>query len=156
MADRSQDPLRPFRSRRGRWMAMVAAVAMVVVFSMIGWEASSWNLPDRIAAALAGVAIASFLWRYAMIRAVPDRSGMTVRNLFTTQRVEWDQVTGVRFSPGDPWARLTRRGDEELAVMAIQAADGRSSEQEAARLAGIVQALSPAARRPRPDDAPAP
>ncbi|ACV06312.1 PH domain-containing protein [Kytococcus sedentarius] len=136
------DALRPFRPRRGRWVAVGSAVFLLVLFIAIAVLGEGWNLPDRVFTALAGVGLAAFLWRYAAISAVPDRQGMTVRNLFSTQRVEWSEVRGVVFSPGDPWVRLQRtRGQEDLAVMAIQAADGEGSRTEASRLAGIVEAL---------------
>ncbi|WP_462417662.1 PH domain-containing protein [Kytococcus sp. Marseille-QA3725] len=141
-APERQDALRPFVPRRGRWVAMASAVVLAVLFTVIAVAMQDRGPGDRATTALVGIAMAVFLWRYALIRAVPDRKGMTVRNLFTTQRVEWQQVRGVAFSPGDPWARLQRTGgQEDLAVMAIQAADGRASHEEASRLAGIVQAL---------------
>ncbi|PKZ41437.1 hypothetical protein CYJ76_07715 [Kytococcus schroeteri] len=137
------DALRPFVPRRGRWVAMGSAVVLVVMFTAIAVLAPGFTPVDRTMTVLAGLGIAAFLWRYAMIRAVPDRQGMTVRNLFTTQRVEWSEVRGVVFTPGDPWVRLQRTGgQEDLAVMAVQAADGEAvSQAEASRLAGIVQAL---------------
>ncbi|WP_374929620.1 PH domain-containing protein [Kytococcus sedentarius] len=136
------EALRPFRPRRGRWVAIGSALVLFLLFVLIAVVAENWGTPDRLMTVLGGAGLAAFLWRYAAIRAVPDRQGMTVRNLFTTQRVEWNEVRGVVFSPGDPWVRLQRtHGQEDLAVMAIQAADGDASRAEASRLAGIVEAL---------------
>ncbi len=138
-ADRAE-ALRPFQPRRGRWVAMGSGVLLAALFAGIALWMDHWGGPDRLLTALFGLLLAAFLWRYALIRAVPDRQGMTVRNLFTTQRVEWSQVRSVAFSPGDPWVRLRRTGGlEDLAVMAIQAADGESSQAEASRLAAIVE-----------------
>ncbi|MNW69284.1 hypothetical protein D3C74_482600 [compost metagenome] len=51
----------------------------------------------------------------------------------------------MRFGPGDPWVRLDLSDGKALAVMGIQRADGaRRSEEQAARLAALVQALGEA------------
>lgn len=142
MASTDTSALRPFRSRRGRWVAIGSAVVLTVLFAAIALSMTMWSGPERVLTGLTGLGLGAFLWRYAAIRAVPDRQGITVRNLFTTQRVEWSQVQAVRFAEGDPWARLVRTGHlEDVAVMAVQAADGQSARAEASRLAGIVQAL---------------
>ena len=71
-----------------------------------------------------GVGLAAFLGRYASIRAVPDDAGLTVRNLMLTRRVAWDEVLEVRFPDGAPWVTLELDDTDEVAVMAIQRADG--------------------------------
>ena len=86
-----------------------------------------------------GLAIAAFLGRYASIRAVPDAAGLTVRNLMLTRRVTWDEVLEVRFPDGAPWVTLELDDTDELAVMAIQRADGQLARDEALRLARIVE-----------------
>ena len=91
-----------------------------------------------------GLAIAVFLGRYASIRAVPDAVGLTVRNLMLTRRVTWDEVLEVRFPDGAPWVTLELADTDELAVMAIQRADGATAMAEAQRLAGLVRDLGEA------------
>ena len=83
-------------------------------------------------------ALAAFLGRYASIKAVPDDTGLTVRNLMLTRTVTWDEIIEVRFPDGAPWVTVELDDGDELAVMAIQRADGQVARDEALRLARIV------------------
>ncbi len=83
-------------------------------------------------------ALAAFLGRYASIKAVPDDAGLTVRNLMLTRTVTWDEIIEVRFPDGAPWVTVELDDGDELAVMAIQRADGQLARDEALRLARIV------------------
>ena len=139
-----------FRSRRGRLVALVMGALVLVLFTIGAFlmpgpeQGGNWSPPDRLMLLGFGVVIALFLWRFAMIRAVPTREGLTVRNLMLTHRLEWSQVVGVQFSGGDPWLRLDLDDTEQLAVMAIQKADGAPGRREAARMAALVEALGSA------------
>ena len=131
----------PFRPRRGRVMPLVmATVALLVCAGVaLGMGASGgWTAGDQVTLMAFGVALAAFLWRYASIRAVPDAEGLTVRNLVVTRRVAWDEVVAVSFAEGAPWVSLELADDDELAVMAVQRADGDLAREEARRLAGLV------------------
>ena len=101
-------------------------------------SAAGWQVGDQLALVALGLGIAAFLGRYASIRAVPDDVGLTVRNLMLTRRVAWDEVLEVRFPEGAPWVTLELDDTDEVAVMAIQRADGDLARAEARRLAGIV------------------
>jgi hypothetical protein len=61
-----------------------------------------------------------------------------VVNLLRTHDLEWAQVLRVGFSGGAPWVVLELTDTEEVAVMAIQRADGDHGRVEAARLAALV------------------
>ena len=82
--------------------------------------------------------LAAFLGRYASIRAVGDDVGLTVRNLLITRTVSWEEIVEVRFPDGAPWVSLELTDTDELAVMAIQRADGDDAKVEARRLAELV------------------
>ena len=132
----------PFRPRRGRILPLVLAGVAVVVCTVvaIGMGAGgSWQVADQLSLVGLGLALAAFLGRYASIKAVPDDAGLTVRNLMLTRRVTWDEVLEVRFPEGAPWVTLELDDGDELAVMAIQRADGAVAREEAVRLARIVQ-----------------
>ena len=135
-------------------MSLTCAVATLGVFSVIAVvlpgpaEAGNWRRGDRLFFESLGVAIALVLWRYASIRAIPTREGLTVRNLFTTRRVSWQSVVDLRFSGGDPWVTMELDDTDTLAVMAIQKADGAYGRSEASRLAALLQALGPTATSP--------
>ena len=111
--------LRRVRRRGGRHGCLGAAGPSAT-------SSASWRSGSRLAA---------FLWRYASIRAVPDADGLTVRNLIVTRRVAWDEVVEVRFAEGAPWVSLELADADELAVMAVQRADGPVARAEAQRLA---------------------
>jgi hypothetical protein len=139
-------PYDTFRPVVGAWVARGTAVATVVVFGLIALlapmpldQTPELHLLNRVAIALLGVVGAAFLWRYALIRAVPSPTGLRVRNLFATRELEWAEILRVGFSGGAPWAVLELTDTEELAVMAIQRADGRRADQEASRLAALIE-----------------
>ena len=135
-------PDAPFRPRRGRVLPLVMAAIAVVVCTVVAvgmGRAGEWAVGDQLALVGLGLAIAAFLGRYASIRAVPDPVGLTVRNLMLTRRVTWDEVLEVRFPDGAPWVTLELDDTDEVAVMAIQRADGRLARDEALRLARIVE-----------------
>lgn len=131
----------PFRPRRGRVMPLVmGGVALVVCVGVaVGMGVSGgWTPGDQVTLVAFGAALAGFLLRYAGIRAVPDADGLTVRNLIVTRRVGWDEVVEVSFAEGAPWVSLELADDDELAVMAVQRADGAMAREEALRLARLV------------------
>ncbi len=146
----NSDPFRVFRSRRGRIVAWVLGSLSVVVFCGLGLALpaqgglTQWHAPDRLLVASMGVAIAALCWRYATIRAVPTRSSLVVRNLFTTRELDWAQILRVQYGIGAPWVTLELDDTDTIAVMAIQRADGAVSTSEAGRLAALVQALGEA------------
>jgi hypothetical protein len=130
-----------FRPRRGRILPLVLGGIAVVVCTIvaIGMGASGlWQVGDQLALVGLGLGLAAFLGRYASIKAVPDGAGLTVRNLMLTRTVTWDEVIEVRFPDGAPWVSLELDDGDELAVMAIQRADGQVARDEARRLARIV------------------
>lgn len=149
----------PFRPRRGRAVALSAAVLIFVVFVGTPFIApgpganGSWRPFDRVSLFALALAIAWLLWRFASIRAVPTRTSLTVRNLLTTRTLEWSEVVGVQFAGADPWVTLDLADTELLAVMAIQKADGPRARREAARLAALVAGLGEGGD---PDDRPSP
>jgi hypothetical protein len=135
------DPEAPFRPRRGRVLPLVMAGVAVVVCTVvaIGMGAGGvWQVGDQLALVGLGLALAAFLGRYASIKAVPDDAGLTVRNLMLTRSVTWDEIIEVRFPDGAPWVTVELDDGDELAVMAIQRADGEVARDEALRLARMV------------------
>ena len=120
------------------------AVVSVVLFGVLallfaGPDAGGdWVVADRIMMAVLGVSLAAVLWRWALITAIPDESGLTVHNLVGRRHIRWDEIDDVSFVDGDPWASLHLKDTETVAVMAIQRADGDSARGEAQRLADLV------------------
>ena len=106
-----------------------------------------WAGPSSSSSACAaGISLDfSVMSTWASISAVPDDSGITVRNLLGRRHIAWGEIRDVTFDDGDPWATLHLHDTETVAVMAIQRADGASSRHEAQRLAQLI-----AASRARP------
>jgi Bacterial PH domain len=135
------DAQAPFRPRRGRILPLILGSVAVVVCTIVAigmGAAGEWQVGDQLALVGLGLGLAAFLGRYASIKAVPDGSGLMVRNLMLTRTVAWDEVIEVRFPDGAPWVTLELDDGDELAVMAIQRADGQLGRDEAMRLARIV------------------
>lgn len=139
-------PYDTFRPVVGAWVARVAAVACVLVFGLVALfspmpldQTPALHLLNRVAIALLGVVGAGFLWRYALIRAVPSPAGLRVVNLFSSRELDWAEILRVGFSGGAPWVVLELTDTEELAVMAIQRADGPRAQREASRLAALIE-----------------
>lgn len=150
------------RPRRG---ALVSAVLGAVILGSFLFAAitvpgaesqkDDWSVVDRVFIAGLGVLVAWFVWRFATIRALPSPTGIVVRNLFVTRRLEWSEVLRVQFGGGAPWARLDLTDTDTVAVMAIQKADGPHGRALASRLAALVQVHSqgaePSGRLGTPD-----
>ncbi|HET7280473.1 MAG TPA: PH domain-containing protein [Dermatophilaceae bacterium] len=141
------DAFAVFRPRRGRLVALSGAALSVALFSLIAvllpgpGSGGGWRAGDRVFFAACGVGIAAMLWRYATIRAVPTRTSLTIRNLILTREIPWDAIISIQFSGGDPWVTLDLDDTDNIAVMAIQKADGDWGRREASRLAALIQAL---------------
>lgn len=134
---------RTFRPRAARvvcWVLAVLTVATMTTIALmlptVAAGRDSWG--DRAGIIGFGLLIAWFLLRQAGVRAVPDETGLTVRNLVVTRRVEWTQIVLVRFGQGRPWVQLDLDDGDTLAVMGIQAADGARATAEARRLSTLV------------------
>lgn len=129
----------PFVPRRGRLVASVLAVLTLAIFLLVAiFVPERFHLVDRLGFFLIGLGVAGLLSRYMTIRAVPRADGLLVRNLGPQQVVPWAEIEAVRFSDGMPWVRLDLADGDDLAVMAIQRADGSGSLDEAQRLSDLV------------------
>lgn len=129
----------PFVPRRGRVVPVVVGVVVLVAAVALAISLpEQYQLVDRLMTAGIGVATAALMSRYATIRAVPYADGLFVRNIGAPRLVPWEEIEAVRFSEGMPWPRVDLADGDDLAVMAIQRADGGSSRDEAQRLADLV------------------
>ncbi|HMT32449.1 MAG TPA: PH domain-containing protein [Dermatophilaceae bacterium] len=147
-------PFEVFRPRRGRFVAIGLMVAVVTIFTFIGFfieatKTHDFKPIDRVFFASIGWVLALLFWRYATIRAIPSREGLVVRNLFTTRTVTWPQVVAITFEHGMPWPSMELSDTESLAVMAIQRSDGKRSLAECSRLVALAQGLGEAAEPQR-------
>lgn len=128
----------PFSPRAAKIAALVAALLFGLLMLAIVLFVPGLMLLDQIGFIGLGVAVGWLMSRFAGVRAVPTTEGLTVRNLLRTTQLEWPQILSVRF--GDrPWPQLDLSDGQTLAVLGIQRADGVHAQQEAVRLATLVE-----------------
>lgn len=120
-------------------MALTMGGIAILVFGAVALLSRGWGAGDRIATIAFGVAMAAFLARYATLAAIPRPEGLRIRNLFTSRTVPWDEVLGLRWPDGDPWATLDLTDGESVSVMAIQRADAEAGRREALRLVDLIE-----------------
>ncbi|MFP5345413.1 MAG: PH domain-containing protein [Actinomycetes bacterium] len=137
--DAERPAYKPFRPVRARRVALGAAVLTVAALTFLAVilprEVSIW---DRLGVVAFALIVAWFLLRHANVRAVPSPSGLLVRNLFHSRRLEWAEIIAVRLGGDSSWAQLDLSEGDTLPVMAIQRSDGAYAESEARRLATLV------------------
>ncbi|WP_432498137.1 PH domain-containing protein [Kineococcus gypseus] len=142
----------PFRPRRARavGLAVAGGLALVLLAMAVGLAlspGSGWTATDGFFFAVLGLLMCGAIVRIVSVRAVPTEDALVVRNVFLTHRVPWGAVVAVRMGRDDPWLTLDTDDGEDLAVMAVQRADGEHAEAEARRLARLVRSRAP--RPPR-------
>ncbi|MGH3837686.1 MAG: PH domain-containing protein [Pseudonocardiaceae bacterium] len=129
------DVLFEARPRKARRVAVAAAVLLVVVFAVVAALLRQtptgvyFQLSDQVAMVLIGLLLAGAALLFARPRVRAGADGVEVRNLAGSRTLPWELVLRVSFPDGAPWARLELPDDEYIAVMAIQAADGRRAVQ---------------------------
>jgi len=139
----ARSPLASFEPRGAKVVAAVLSavvlVGMVALFVFVRPNAATQLGAGDYLVVLGFCAVLwGILWRQFTVRAVPDTEGVTVRNILTTRRLAWAEIVSVRYSADRAWAQLDLSDGDELAVMAIQRADGARSTTEARRLAALV------------------
>ncbi|MEV0679499.1 PH domain-containing protein [Actinosynnema sp. NPDC050436] len=118
-----------FRPRRIRTVAVISAVFLVGVFSVVGWLLTDtptgviFRTSDQVAMVVLGVLLACGVLLLARPRVRADETGVEVRNVVTVRRFDWSEVLHVSFPDGASWARLELPEDEYVSIMAIQAVD---------------------------------
>ena len=142
MADARAELHRPVRPRAGRVISYVLAAVWAVVF-----VAAASGLPqipgrgtaDSVAFVLLAAAGAFFLYRLGAVAVLPSESGLVVRNIVGRTALAWAEVVEVRFDRDSTWGKLDLADGTTLNVLGIQTADGRYAQQEAVRLATLVE-----------------
>ncbi len=139
--------------RRLRLICVLAAIAIVTVMTVVAVLLKSsttgvvaFQTADQVAMMSLGLAMgAAVLW-VARPRVVADARGIRVRNILGDHELPWSIVRAVRFDRHSPWATLLLTNGDELAVLAVQAAD---KERAAVAVEGLRALL--AASRPADD-----
>ena len=147
------EPALQVRPRRARVVAVLSAVMLVAVFTVIALLLREtptgvyFRVSDQVAMVLLGVLLAGAALLFARPRLRADADGVEVRNLLGSRRLPWELVLAVSFPEGTPWARLELPDDEYIAVLAIQAADRQHAVRALQRLRALHAEHAPSQRR---------
>ncbi|MBM7461064.1 PH domain-containing protein [Rhodococcus coprophilus] len=123
--------VRPVKMRR--WVIMgavfVLAVHLGAALVLRGGGDSGVNLrvADQGAMVAIGIALSGGLLLFTRPRFRAGAEGVAVRNVVAEKHIPWDEVRGLSFPHGAPWARLELPYDEYVPVVAVQARDGASA-----------------------------
>jgi hypothetical protein len=117
--------------RRLRLITALAAAGLVVAMTVVAVLLKSsttgvvaFHTADQVAMVCLGLAMGAGVLLIGRSRADADADGIRVRNVVMKHEVPWSAVRAVRFDEHSPWVTLLLTNDDELAVSAVQAADG--------------------------------
>ncbi len=119
------------RPRKTRYVAWLAAVGIVVLFTVVSFGLSGptgggygqFRPGDQGAMIGLGVLGGLGVLLFARPRVWADAEGIRVRNVVGGYRLPWSVVRAVRFDRHSPWAMLELQDDESVPVHALQATD---------------------------------
>jgi len=136
-----------FRPRRARLVAytvagLTVAVLVVVAGLLPATGGVRYALADRVGLVLLAVPVVGVLHLLARPRVVAREQGLLVVNMLRRRWLEWPEIVEVNLREGDPWVSLDLADGDTLAVMALQAADGRRGRDQAVLLRRFVQQRS--------------
>jgi hypothetical protein len=109
-------------------MAGALVIAMTVVAVLLKSSTTgvvAFHTSDQVAMVGLGLALGAGVLLVGRSRVDADADGVRVRNVVVNHEVPWSAVRAVRFDQHSPWATLLLTNDDELAVSAVQAADGQ-------------------------------
>ena len=111
----------------------------------------AFQTSDQVAMVVLGLFIGAGILSLGRPRLDADASGIRVRNVLTTT-VPWSAVYAIRFDRHSPWAALLLVNEDELPLLALQAADGERAVIAVQGLRALLEASragEPAAGEPR-------
>jgi Bacterial PH domain len=126
-------PPRPVSAvpRRLRLITALAAAGLVIVMTVVAvllksstTGVVSFHTSDQVAMVGLGLALGAGVLLVGRSRVDADAEVIRVRNVVMNHELPWSAVRAVRFNEHSPWASLVLTNDDELAVSAVQAADG--------------------------------
>ena len=119
----------PHRLRLITALAAAGLVAVMCVVAVMLKESTtgvvSFHTADQVAMVGLGLAMGAGVLLIGRSRVDADAEGIRVRNVVMRHELPWSAVRAVRFNEHSPWATLLLTNDDELAVSAVQAADGQ-------------------------------
>ena len=143
--------------RRLRIICAVAAAAVVGVMLVVALLLKSsstgvvtFRTADQVAMVGLGLLIGAGILALGRPRVDADLNGIRVRNIGTRHDLPWRAVRAVRFDRRSAWATLLLENDDEVAVLAVQAADRERAVLATEGLRALHAAARDAERRTEP------
>ena len=134
--------------------ALVAAVVVVVgLLVALTLPSNSTGVIDfgtwdQIAVAGLALLLGAGVLFLGRSRVDADAETIRFRNIVLTHELPWDSVRAVAFDRKSSWATLRLRNDDEVSLLAIQAADKEYAVRAVEGLRALLAAAE--ARRPKP------
>jgi hypothetical protein len=145
---------RPVRLRRvAVAIAAVVVATSVVIAVLLGGTRSEgvvFGPGDQVAMVVLGLLLAGGVLLLARPSLEADVRGLHVRNILVSHDVPWEVVRDIAFPDGSPWATLELADDDQLALLAVQAADGERSVAAVRGLRALHARHSAGGARPDP------
>ena len=143
-----------YRPKRIRWVAVTAAVAVLVLFTVLsfGLHGATGEGPgqyargDQTAMIGLGLLIGAGILAFTRPRVRADAERIQVRNVVGGFDLPWSAVRAVRFDRSSPWATLELHNDETVSVHALQAADKDYAVEGVRALRALHTSAADAAR----------
>jgi uncharacterized membrane protein len=133
---------RPVRLRR---LCTVLAAVVVVVFAVIALllrradTGAAFGTADQVSIFGLGLAVAAAVLVLGRPTLEADERELRIRNVIGRHVVPWSAVRAVRFRDNTPWATLDLHDEEQVALMAVQAADGERTIQVVRALRELLE-----------------
>ncbi|WP_231851825.1 PH domain-containing protein [Modestobacter italicus] len=144
--------------RRLRVLVAAAALGLLAATTVVALRLPSSSVGvvafgpvDQVAIFGLGLIAAGAVLILGRPRVDADEHGVRVRNIATGEDLPWARVKAVRFETTSSWATLLLRNGDELAVLALQAADGERTVAAVRGLRSLLAAHQAAHAEPRED-----
>jgi len=144
--------------RKLRIMTAVMATALVGVMTVVAvlLKASTsgpvaFRTADQVAMVGLGLALGAGILLLGRSRVDADERGIRVRNVVLNHELPWGAVASVRFDQHSPWASLLLRNGDEMALVAVQAADKGRAVAAVRGLRALLAAEQERTATPQPD-----
>jgi hypothetical protein len=128
---------------------VVVAVGLAVALSLKSNSAGiEFGAADQVAVAGLALLLGAGVLFLGRSRVDADADGIRFRNILLTHELPWDAVRAVAFDRKSSWASLRLRNDDEITLLAVQAADRERAVRAVEGLRVLLAAAE--ARRPQP------
>ncbi|MEV4621921.1 PH domain-containing protein [Asanoa sp. NPDC049573] len=120
-----------FRPQRARKVAIIAAAAVVIVFTAVSFGLTGstgegqavFQRGDQTAMIGLGLAFAAGILLFLRPRVDADATGIRIRNVIGSYDLPWEVVRAIRFERGVSFAGAELHDDELVTIVALQFVD---------------------------------